>query len=286
MRIIVFVLGTLFLSGASAAAIDYGLFRVYASALQQGGTPADYVRQRLARLNPFGGLRGAPERDYAADPLTLEDKARIARRMHMALPEAPEGWRKRYYRESDLYRLKPDLAHCHKRSLWEKAIYNPTTQMLSKEELEADRPRARTGQQRPRACPYLTGGGGFITYELGDRIISVFVGYSRNREARPAGRIEDRRPVVVLTLFGHKFRTPRVRHFLTRRGFRFTEWPNHARSNGPDRPPMRVAASRKGDGRLDVLVVGRATRADIKRIVMTLDYDLLNAMLAPPAPPQ
>ena len=246
--------------------VDYTMFDIRRTVNGEHPGPQAYLEKRLGLALPaFSGRRASlPERDYNAQPLTLDEKARLAKRIEAALPSAPEGWILRGFRGADFYRLRPDLAHCAGQ--------------------DANANVAAALSARGKYCPLIRDGRDVWIYENGDRMIAVHLRYTRGDGDRPAGDIRTG-PIsgLVGANFGDRYRELTYMPLLNRQGFNFGRLPRRQRQlDGTiESRPERVFANRRGDGEIRVFVVANAPRGDIRQLLMRLDFDLLNAMLAP-----
>lgn len=275
---------------AGAAAIDYTMYRMYAQALDLGTGVRDYLAHRTG-VEPASGGGGsssdprtaAVTRDFTAQPMTLADKERYMNRLSAALPPAPEGWVVRAAVQDDLYALRPDYAHCAGKTAQRRALEADMNMM------KADKAFKEGGQEaamaamaaQPKFCPPFQSIKGYVTYEKGQTLILLFVGYMRTYEDPPGPSAGMSFPLGrgLIAVEGHDL--DHMQPTFSRHGFDFRQ--NQDISYGSAGHKLGyVAARRVEDGRVVVDATTNGSIATVKGLLMQLDYDLLNAMVAKP----
>lgn len=198
-----------------------------------------------------------PERDFVANPLSLDEKAEMAALLPASFGDLGDGWHLRPFVLQDVYDLRPDKELC-------RARYDGSV-----------------------ACDLKAGrdDGNLWTYARGDELIVVSIKYWRNHRILPRGEIKSTPSPKVHTT-NQMFLRPKSSgpwaNVGTRNGFELLKG-NSTLSTGTETHILsRYSTSVKGDGSIRIKVASNVAAETTLSVFKAMDRRLIDALLARP----
>ena len=247
------------LCAMASAVIDYTFFRLYAQALERDPGFFSYVTHRFGEAELEAELVAVSD----FDPTGVTDRRELARNITAVYPAAPAGWTRRTLRESDFWRLRPELAHC-------AGQYRRPSM---KDHLDYSDGKTNGCPMKPQDP------GRAVVYEKGSRLLVL---YASHEGRRGDGTTTSGKPPIISNTFMASYYNTRYPEFFRHRGMVFETLPRNSRFAGPVRKyPVRIYGWRKGAGTFRVFVVTNASLREAQSILMRLDYRIIDGLVDP-----
>lgn len=244
-----------------ATFVDYLLFSITRSMTRESSDMTAYVDHRLSWLPSISFTKDPyADRDFAAQPITNKERTKFNRDITPALPAELSGWSQRGFERADFWALRPDMKPCEKH---DEAVLKQAEMLGSL-----------------RNCPAGFDGNFTRVLTKDDKRVVLQMAYA------PTGERIDNLSAVVKANFSSGSERKKARPYTRTNGVSFAIYPRiyERRGQDPIKMPKRAYGSVTGEGTLHIFAISDASDVDFKRVLSSLDYDLLRAIVAPAAP--